>query len=46
MPEPKSSPTFDKDVLPHLDAAYSLAWWLMRNEQDAQVKSRGRPVRE
>ena len=23
-------------MLPHLDAAYNLARWLMRNEQDAQ----------
>jgi RNA polymerase sigma-70 factor (ECF subfamily) len=27
---------FERDVLPHLDAAYNLARWLMRNEQDAQ----------
>jgi RNA polymerase sigma-70 factor (ECF subfamily) len=27
---------FEQDVLPHLDAAYNLARWLMRNEQDAQ----------
>jgi RNA polymerase sigma-70 factor, ECF subfamily len=27
---------FDQAVLPHLDAAYNLARWLMRNEQDAQ----------
>jgi RNA polymerase sigma-70 factor, ECF subfamily len=29
-------PNFDQAVLPHLDAAYNLARWLMRNEQDAQ----------
>lgn len=29
-------PNFELDVLPHLDAAYNLARWLMRNEQDAQ----------
>ena len=28
--------SFDDVVLPHLDAAYRLARWLMRNEHDAQ----------
>ena len=28
--------TFDDVVLPHLDAAYRLARWLMRNEDDAK----------
>ena len=28
--------TFEREVLPHLDAAYNLARWLTRNEQDAQ----------
>src|SRR6202044_395473 len=27
---------FEQAALPHLDAAYNLARWLMRNEQDAQ----------
>jgi len=27
---------FEEAVLPHLDAAYNLARWLARNEQDAQ----------
>lgn len=27
---------FEEAVLPHLDAAYNLARWLMRNEHDAQ----------
>ena len=27
---------FDKVVLPHLDAAYQLARWMMRNEHDAE----------
>lgn len=27
---------FEQAVMPHLDAAYNLARWLMRNEQDAQ----------
>jgi len=27
---------FEQAVLPHLDAAYNLARWLMRNERDAQ----------
>jgi RNA polymerase sigma-70 factor (ECF subfamily) len=30
------TPNFEEAVLPHLDAAYNLARWLMRNEQDAQ----------
>jgi RNA polymerase sigma factor (sigma-70 family) len=29
-------PSFEQAVQPHLDAAYNLARWLMRNEQDAQ----------
>jgi RNA polymerase sigma-70 factor, ECF subfamily len=29
-------PNFEQAVLRHLDAAYNLARWLMRNEQDAQ----------
>jgi RNA polymerase sigma-70 factor (ECF subfamily) len=29
-------PDFEQTVLPHLDAAYNLARWLTRNEQDAQ----------
>jgi RNA polymerase sigma-70 factor, ECF subfamily len=36
MPEQKSSGDFEQEVLPHLDAAYNLARWLTRNEQDAQ----------
>src|SRR5258708_36761598 len=27
---------FEQAVLPHLDAAYNLAHWLMRNDQDAE----------
>jgi RNA polymerase sigma factor (sigma-70 family) len=27
---------FDTDALPHLDAAYNLAFWLVRNEADAE----------
>jgi RNA polymerase sigma-70 factor, ECF subfamily len=27
---------FEQTVLPHLEAAYNLAHWLMRNDQDAQ----------
>jgi RNA polymerase sigma-70 factor (ECF subfamily) len=29
-------PSFEQAVLPHLDAAYNLARWLTRDEQDAQ----------
>src|SRR5437899_8539795 len=28
--------SFEAMMLPHLDAAYNLAKWLLRNEQDAQ----------
>ena len=27
---------FERIVLPHVKAAYNLAWWLLRNEQDAE----------
>ena len=33
---PTIGATFDEVVLPHLDAAYRLARWLMRNEHDAE----------
>ena len=36
MPDQKGSWDFEQEVLPHLDAAYNLARWLTRNEQDAQ----------
>jgi RNA polymerase sigma-70 factor (ECF subfamily) len=36
MFEHNQVPNFEQAVLPHLDAAYNLARWLMRNEQDAQ----------
>jgi RNA polymerase sigma factor (sigma-70 family) len=29
-------PTFEENVLPHLDAAFNLARWLTRNRQDAE----------
>jgi RNA polymerase sigma-70 factor, ECF subfamily len=29
-------PHFQQEVLPHLDAAYNLARWLTRNQQDAE----------
>src|SRR5437868_11089230 len=35
-PAPNVPPTFDHLMLPHLDAAYSLARWLLRNEHDAE----------
>jgi RNA polymerase sigma-70 factor (ECF subfamily) len=33
---PAARATFDDVVLPHLDAGYRLARWLMRNEHDAE----------
>jgi RNA polymerase sigma-70 factor, ECF subfamily len=36
MSEHNDIPNFERAVLPHLDAAYNLARWLTRNEQDAQ----------
>jgi RNA polymerase sigma-70 factor (ECF subfamily) len=35
-PAPNVPPTFDHLMLPHLDAAYNLARWLLRNEHDAE----------
>jgi RNA polymerase sigma-70 factor, ECF subfamily len=34
--EANETANFQQAVLPHLDAAYNLARWLMRNEHDAQ----------
>jgi len=36
LPEPGSSADFDRLVLAHLDAAYNLARWLVRDEHDAK----------
>ena len=36
VPDTASRERFEQAVLPHLDAAYSLARWLTRNEHDAQ----------
>jgi RNA polymerase sigma-70 factor, ECF subfamily len=36
MPDTATRERFEQAVLPHLDAAYSLARWLTRNDQDAQ----------
>jgi len=36
MLEENNLPSFEQAVLPHLDAAYNLARWLTRNDQDAQ----------
>ncbi len=38
MPEgsPASGDSYEEVVLPHLDAAYRLARWLLRNDQDAE----------
>src|SRR5262245_29573744 len=33
---PAIGESFDEIVLPHLDAGYRLACWLMRNEHDAE----------
>jgi RNA polymerase sigma-70 factor, ECF subfamily len=33
---PNEPPTFEKLMLPHLDAAYNLASWLLRDPHDAQ----------
>ena len=31
-----SLPEFERQALPHMDAAYNLAWWLLRNHADAE----------
>ena len=36
MEEKAKTARFEQTILPHLDAAYNLARWLTRNEQDAQ----------
>jgi RNA polymerase sigma-70 factor (ECF subfamily) len=36
MLEDKDLPNFEQAVLPHLDAAYNLARWLTRSEQNAE----------
>lgn len=36
MKEENKLPSFEKAVLPHLDAAYNLARWLLRNDADAE----------
>jgi RNA polymerase sigma-70 factor (ECF subfamily) len=36
VPETPKRERFEQSVLPHLDAAYNLARWLTRNDQDAQ----------
>jgi len=36
VPDTTRQERFEQTVLPHLDAAYNLARWLTRNEQDAQ----------
>ena len=35
MPGPDKFSRFERAILPHLDAAYNLARWLMRNEDEA-----------
>src|SRR3989475_11742723 len=36
MPKHNQLPNFEQAVLPHLEAAYNLARWLTRNDQDAE----------
>lgn len=36
MPDQKCTGDFEQEVLPHLDAAYNLARWMTRNEEDAE----------
>ena len=36
VPEPTTRTRFEDTVLPHLNAAYNLARWLTRNDQDAE----------
>lgn len=36
MLEQSKTRRFERIVLPHVRAAYNLAWWLLRNEQDAE----------
>jgi RNA polymerase sigma-70 factor (ECF subfamily) len=36
MEEQSGGRNFEKQILPHLDAAYNLARWLTRNDQDAE----------
>ncbi len=36
MPEQSHLPNFEQVVLPHLNAAYNLACWLTRSQQDAE----------
>lgn len=36
MPETARRERFEQTVLPHMDAAYNLARWMTRNDQDAQ----------
>ena len=35
-PAPNVAPTFEQHMLPHLDAAYNLARWLLRDDHDAE----------
>ena len=36
LPEGSEAADFDRIFIPHMDAAYSLARWLVRNDHDAQ----------
>ena len=36
MPDDTKAVDFDRTFLPHMDAAYNLARWLVRNDHDAQ----------
>jgi RNA polymerase sigma-70 factor, ECF subfamily len=36
LPDESKAPDFDRTFLPHMDAAYNLARWLVRDDHDAQ----------
>ena len=37
MPGPDKFSRFEEAILPHLDAAYNIVRWLMRNEDEAGI---------
>jgi RNA polymerase sigma-70 factor, ECF subfamily len=36
LPDESKAPDFDRTFIPHMDAAYNLARWLVRDDHDAQ----------